>query len=172
MTWAMISLLVAAALAYLFWSGRRPIHYRGVDRSEFSEFLENRLRDAVGSRLIVEDESSHVTVVVEKVFADATAQEFRIWSRGCDAVREARVAKGRGPGEIAKALSSLLTVVASGEGSTYHLYFQARPDPEGLRAKYEEDLRRSDASDFRRRVAKAGLEVLDERARRNRDTRS
>jgi hypothetical protein len=77
MGWALAALGLIA-LTYLVWSGRRPIHYRRVGELELADFVPNLLEDAVGSKLVVEDEGSGTTVVVEKVRHDPTVQQFAL----------------------------------------------------------------------------------------------
>jgi hypothetical protein len=78
------------------------------------------------------------------------------------------VDRGSGANSLARSLRILLEWSGSCTQSTYHVYFDARPDPEALRARYQDALNDSNSSPFYRRVAVTGLKRLNERLEKRR----
>lgn len=192
---ALVSILLCI-LFYFWWTGRNAIHYRGVTWQEFQDFTVNLLRDAVGSKLIVQDESSGEVVIVEKTAMLPNEMTFSLRSRPSQPEPESRIVElesrirvtGEGRrasaeaeagwvqvavqssratalGDVNRALYLLLEWLGSSPVARFHLYFDARPDPEALRHRYEADLVDPSVSETRRRVAELGLRALIKRTK-------
>lgn len=65
-----------------------------------------------------------------------------------------------------EALRRVLDVLGSSPGSSYHIYFLAKLDPESSRERYEEIRADPETSRFQKRVAEGVLRSLDERTGR------
>jgi hypothetical protein len=190
MTLALLILLGLLLVVYfIFFSGRRPVHYRGIREGDFDRFLANLPVDGIGSRLFVENEGTSQVLTIEKRSASRDRQGYVVRSRtsGSPPAEELRTAlpdgiptlrvsrDGAGTevefecdrasvvGVVRSVVRSMLTWGGALPAHTYHLHFDSKYDPEWLRDKYEAKLRDPDATRLGRRIAEQGLRALDRR---------
>ena len=186
-TWMLI-LLVVGCGAFVWWWARRPYHHHGIRPGEFADFFENLLRDADGSKLIVQDESALHSVVVEKLYSDKQEVVFELKAAVSDeglsslqrSLREEGVEASfqASDGSIhfgircklptdasdgCRALQLVLEWLGSTAASSYHIYFDARPDAEASRERFQRIIDDPAASGLRKQVAVRALETLDKR---------
>ena len=182
----MVLLLAVGCAALVWWWARRPYHHRGIRPGEFPDFFKNLLRDADGSRMIVQDESALHSVEVKKAYSDKQEIVFEFRAAVSDeepsnlerSLQEEeleaslQVADGsidvcircKQPTDASggcRALQLLLEWLGSAAATSYHIYFDARPDAEASRERFERILDDPGASGLRKEVAARALETLD-----------
>lgn len=182
-------------VAGVWWWARSPYHHRSVRWDEFADFVNNLVRDADGSKMIVEDEATHRSVVVEKLYSDESSQIFALRTdvRDRPVTALGRVAQTEGinhslrhedgqveltvrchhradVSHVTRALHAMFEWLSSTTSGTYHIYFDAKA--EALQARFERVLADPGVSGFRREVAARALKVLDKKLERNNSGRA